>query len=1789
MEQLKPNAESFVIRSLGYLLAKDIVSARLNVYKAFELDPKRKTVREAVAKIDYFSALSPVALPSNTPMYPVPVDWSLVKRDNENQARLKHAAEMFRELSEEENDIVSKKHLQCWYLACLSNDPEHQESAAAYCRQILENDPTDFKVIEWAVFRSYDIDLESIEIELNTHLKDDNEDISHVLAYVNCTLALQVPTKAITVLEKTRSWFTSDEEITLWTSLYGMALVASGNAQEALSLIDQCDFADKLFDTKARALKAIANQTDDWQPYIDFTENAFNETGDSTLLFESCSMMGHLGKWDYIAKNGKQLVEEFGTSEALRLAAIAYHNCRRFEDCLQLLDGHYELFPGKRLPNDLRVLRVNCQREIGAIPDAIWEAEDLVRENPSGDNLLNLIQLYFDKGDLKKLAVTARQLLDIPEISQHHLIMCIQCVLFEDRDLAILLWNRLVSSGVLDEHLGRVIGLGFQLGQDSKLGPLLQKMGELANKGIHGFGAIDSNELVAVLEKKKIHSDTLVDAYKQGRMPIHVIAGLLRIPLSNLYHTLLTSNETAPNPSLQPSLYARHGGRYSTADVLSDQHQWSLNLDLTALLLAAHLDVLNQIENTFSPLRIPYHLVSALVEMQHNLSHHQPTRIQIANQVIGLKMHAKINVLESDQRLPDSYKQLIDEMGQDWVESYEKARLENGYTVCFLPLTSVNMSGPPTNLPTDSDDFIVTCQTLVESLYRNGPLSNQDYTDALDKIGAVEENPSTVECPPQSSVFLQGGTVEVLAEANLLSLVCDRFNVHIGKREYDGFRSIIDNQREIDDSISWLVSLRNRVSEGIGSGKYEVIPLEDPAEPEASSLHQSLDQTSRCLLDLLSFKSTDKDVVWCDDRYVNGYFNRENVPIIGINDVLSKLVELRSITRTEYFRLNTKLRAGNVRFIQIEHDEILHHLSEARIEDNVLIETHALTVLRRYIAATLLEEKTLQIPPLPEDVSNENGETAYILNLEQSVSKSIIELWSSEESEEQCVIKSNWLIDNLYMEYNGLLETIGSSADNQDDQYLVAISLSTLISRGFSIIPSLESDTSTRRKKYFDWLSMYVLNSRFTADPYLLIAVADNVKSNLLAITEAPSQTEIDEVVTLIQLFFEDLPSALREELSRDTDFMAKIGLTITPIAGILDFQFNYNSFLDAASKAINGSPSNLTTVNEDRSVTIQPTSIENDVHAVKLILEDGREQLYKNESFNLLLDSPQEREDFLRTKRMWFDCSSEQYEKEVAEIVSSEDPRNRIDRLQYWLKKNVKGFYSKLTDDLKERPSEISLFDFRPPSAEGLMDCYRITPMVGTGEELIKWLGNQVEDIALDEGVDSLLQRFTNLPIPLPSELVTKVLDLPDRQQHSLLKDILSTKSTPLTQLHVLNLLIQSGKKDSPNWKLAKETIQFLVSKEGKDRISAFVSILTWVSVNFEFWNETRSLPSHIRLLLVWGHANQLYGVLTAFGYSNQWLESRFNSAASDRLLFAVLGRDSGYWLDVAHPRLVRQIPLLLHGMHYCIGDRAEEFIDDELRDVILDTISVESSAHLNPSMYMDYTLAENSLSSFLGKEFGGGFVQMLGDGFAMELTKESLQRKTVHIVEKVQEDPNRSPYWMALLQIALNDLPLPQNVHDQVAVVVSKTDFLDVYKQNPSFGTLVIHAASLLSKHVNSKELSIHLRTILLDIVEYTENEEVKRDPDGISSSRELVVFLEIAYNLASIEKTQQETINQLAETTSRIVDVKKKDLSDLMFFVQLFCKELPVNQARKFWPIYIKLRSREPNFKSLHSPVI
>lgn len=584
--EAQSDPEAVRVQALLMLLDGNTRQAQEEIRRALDAKPHWEVVQFSAAMIWYYSVLSPALLPPRTPEWPEPAFPMLIKEDDTSAGLLRLATDTLRSLvSKPGRADAERRGMEIWLLACLANDPEQQPEAIDLCRKMLAEDPSDYRAVFWASARHWPIDLSESDRAIEVLVKEGSASAHHVLALVSRRLDSGQAVNAVQLVMSTKPIFARRHADSLWALWRSRTLTAAGELHAALRAIEAYESTPEAIEARAVILETRARQTGDWGPLAEHLSRSYEQVGDPLILLGLCQLNMQQGEWAYVADRAEQLLDDFGTSAVLGLAAQAAFNAHHFESCRKLLVDGQAMFRHSRLPYELRRLLVLALMGLGLFSDAVAEADALVRDQPTAEHLLLLGDVQYSKGDLKGLARCARRLNQSSDLTPEQALHMARLVYLDDAETARSLWRKAQSVGISNVLAGEALILGFQVGLDSEVAPLMSNLDALAARGEGGLHKGTLADLKAVILDRQEHQAKAWEMYQVGRLPIHLVAPSLGLPLAGLYHGGLLRNEYAPDPLRQFPLYVRHGGRALAPDFLEEKPAWSLNLDLTATLL----------------------------------------------------------------------------------------------------------------------------------------------------------------------------------------------------------------------------------------------------------------------------------------------------------------------------------------------------------------------------------------------------------------------------------------------------------------------------------------------------------------------------------------------------------------------------------------------------------------------------------------------------------------------------------------------------------------------------------------------------------------------------------------------------------------------------------------------------------------------------------------------------------------------------------------------------------------------------------------------------------------------------------------------------------------------------------------------------------------------------------------------------------------------------------------------------------------------------------------------------
>jgi hypothetical protein len=541
-------AETLRIRCLNFLHRRDVVGAGTEIARALDAEPEWPSLQCLAATIRFYEGMSPAAIPTHVQGWPEPSSIHYVLDTPEARAKFREAFAVLDRLAQSPDSSLDERRLfQMWCLACLAVDPSRREEASAYASQVLIADPGQYRLVPWILALRYEgVDLASTEATLSTLHATGRASALEVISLVMLRIAKRQGAEALAVLEEARDLFIKESNGPAWHHWKALALLTTGDRDQAKGELAQVGEAESVDPLWSEIQRLESQKSGDWDAYAAVLKDRYFATKGGDALLEYCDFEAQRKNWAIVAHLGPELVSKVGTQDALRLAGIAIFNNDQPKQCLDLLLSRAELLTDNERGEELHRLVIACNRKLGRLIEARQRAEHLCGFAPSTVNLLVLAQLQLDTGESKALAVNARRLHQRDDLTSEQALRVAELIQREDTQLAQLLWRRAIAGNLPDNAVGPALNLGYHLGLDREMRPLLMRLNDLGNQG---RGGIERKTLKDLIEYAKRHHENVQwfnGLYGRGEIAIHLIPTSIRGQLVDLYHGSPTCREQEP-------------------------------------------------------------------------------------------------------------------------------------------------------------------------------------------------------------------------------------------------------------------------------------------------------------------------------------------------------------------------------------------------------------------------------------------------------------------------------------------------------------------------------------------------------------------------------------------------------------------------------------------------------------------------------------------------------------------------------------------------------------------------------------------------------------------------------------------------------------------------------------------------------------------------------------------------------------------------------------------------------------------------------------------------------------------------------------------------------------------------------------------------------------------------------------------------------------------------------------------------------------------------------------------
>lgn len=1490
------DAETHRILTLFALAQADLGRAQVEIAKAMELGGSRRNIRLAKATVDYFSALSPAAEGMKRLSWAVPVSWAFVKTDSASTAALLAAEKRFAECAAHPDcQPAERENIQVWRLACLSCIDTLQAEANTLVQELLETNPASYGALAWALHRGYAFDRTSVEAGLRARTKQEPEDINVWLALWTLVWRDGDLQSGEAVVDEAEQIFRSTGNTDIWL-FHKVQFVAHKNQDLGKDIAQQITDPELRASAEIAALRVIAGALKDRKAFSETLAAEVSITGNARRLFECCELKLRLNDFAFIAEHARRLVELIRTASALRLALEGAFRHGDYALCLSLLQDHKQLFREGALSPDVRHLKAICQHQLGDWSEALEEAAQIYHEQPN----IGTFSAYFDllarSGDIRRCAALARDLLKLKNAKPVHWLRAASVTRLHDPTLAKELWRAANRRPIKNLTLAGVsLQLAFALGVSDEANKLFKRLRKLARQGKGPLREQSIDETMAIFQARRESADKVAQQYLEGNVPVHLVAEQMNWPLALGYHAQIEANRAQTNLLHTPILFARSGAR--SLDKITAK---SMLVDITALLLASDLGILDKVEEAFSPVYISPHSVESLAEQVTRLHPPQPERQEARKKMLGLISDGRVAVVDPIANLTIVTPQLQQQLGSEHGSLLEHAAKEGGVVLHDGPFLAEGSPSSAVELPPHAMAYVVPLNRLYDSL----------------RDVAVEGATTLAE---GASVLLPHSIIASLP-ADKIEAIAKRFRLMLIATTVNELQAEIDAYEKSIDLAKWTQDLLDRLQHGLTTGKYRIVRTARPSRPK---LHENENPVTKALHDLLLAEDLPDGVTWCDDRMLTSHLRAGTRMLIGISEVLQSLKQKDAISIEAYFDSFLRLRESNVRYLPLVDGELEFHLKQAPTKDGHITETRALSILRRYINACMLDRSKLQGPLVDSNGNMQVREYEFPMGLRRSIDVALQATWKDVDNDLAVrTARADWLLENVYFDLLGIRQAFAKPTRPGEVRDLISGSIGVLYGEGIG----LEFRTSDEpglppRQAFFDWLTTRLLDPLSKVDATLVGLVAKVVGNFVVSNSNDksfPSKPEYQRAARAVWArFIYDLPKELQDELELPIEVENYIGLTRRSFSvKIGDRFYDYMAYWKAMTEAVNGREGEVQERDTRHVLKIQFVERQSNGRViVEFASNDPSECGRISETVSPVLhDSIEERILFMESRRHWFDCPASRATSEIERIAAIGSPEDRSEALSNWREESPEVYYRGLVKIFANSPS-FSLSNLALPNWKRLPQHLRISSStnVDTG------LSEAAEALNSQEGFPVALRRMICLPVKLPATLERQWREMTNTETSRLFAELLAQPHSIVADLHLLRL---AALRDQPDlWGPAEKVAAHLLDgTKGPADFQLFKALLKLVDSQFNNWFSEQMFPPWMKLACIWYHASRLHGFLRRapdLRGLTEWV-----AANTNRWTREILARDTEFWSDIARADNVSYGNLILHGIAHLIGE---------------------------------------------------------------------------------------------------------------------------------------------------------------------------------------------------------------------------------------------------------------------------
>ncbi|WP_017965225.1 hypothetical protein [Rhizobium leguminosarum] len=1332
---------------------------------------------------------------------PNPIGKSLVRSTAEARTFLSQAAADFDRLLETVEGEF-RRDVEVWKLAALLLNPDTKAQGRTFARSLFAREDYDPSAVAWALLNGLPLKQGRIRKTLGDALREGKGTPSHVAVLALLAAGASQPERGMAVIERFAPLFPEASEFfDHWRGQFACS-----------------DKHEKLTSFSAVMRHAIASK--DIGPLYAFIATDHVEIENVLVGAEVLASLGAFDRLDAL----RDKLARLHSVRAVELAAVAALNNGDPRASISILNGARDA--GVDMSRRLSYVRLKAWEALGSHQELIDDIQSLLVE--SEDPLLRdeLLNAYLRIGALDGIREQAEFVLQHGGIDQRKAVQVALALRSYAPEIARRALEGLDREELPDDLSGLVLELSSRLGLAALQDEMIRRMvSNPASK--ESFRSFDSLEdVLAVLEEHAKEYRSLLEQWMHGRLPA---AGAMRSNPKDYVSLFLADPATRHNRLGDVLPMMLRSGMPRDLAPLPDEERPAVRLDLSALLLAARCELLDDLEHCFE-IHLPESLPEALVLV--TAEYHQVVP-SIADAVRTIARGG--SAVDVCAAAPDGTMEIVAFQAGD-------------------------------------DEQKALAAYVFQQAYSAGHI----LRSRLDELFSVLEISPSLKPKPIERLLLGRGAVVELARLEVLEPIARGFPLAVTQTDVDGLSKQLLVAEDEQRMRETLLDLTKRVSERLAASAWKtVLPKRSNKDNERA---RNLPPHLRCLVETLpGEEDVGKVLFWIEDRTLS---QQRLGGSLTLADVLSLLARMGRLSGSRVSDVQERLRQWGYLFLPIDIEDLATTIQASPVVDGELVENAKLTEVRRWFARDVRHLVYLEQKSDVDEQGRIIGEIRRTLDLSALSRDLLTRIWRSQDgTDSERKAQANWIWQNLRMTH--LPPPVGRDAAEgvRSIAALAGVQVLTL-----PIHAELNNARlpAAARKAYMEWTLSSAVDPLVDADGELLETISEMTAAMLRRILErhagSESDPDADEVSKafdlIVRRFLGLLPDEWEERITRRCGLKDMLKIQRVMLISIDEkLQVSVRTLEEAIDRCVSEGKTGSEIKLHDSKTRARLEVGTDDAGLPNALIKIGKRSLPLHRSTLALVHPVQSVRETLLSELEGKGSVGRPFTAEYLSTIAREtDVEKRVDSLHERFRSDFARRKELMSESLS-RSGTIQLSDLDLPSVGEILS-YLGLPAEFRGSTSDLVIASS-EALRGSMGVERAMYRLSSLPVDLLkrdiedfAEAVARTTDVWPREESVMAAHLwLVTHSA-----------IGRPVSEDESWLTGS------ITKERAKLLATFVRHSARQALRSEEW---RSLPPDFALCLVWVHADQLS---RNFASSNVdlphfigWLSSRSRSKLFD------------------------------------------------------------------------------------------------------------------------------------------------------------------------------------------------------------------------------------------------------------------------------------------------------------------